>query len=116
MKIRFQADYDLNQIIVKAAARLEASIDFKTAHAAGLHGLDDLEVLARVAADGRVLVSHHQKTMPRHFGDFIQTAVSPGVLIAPQKMPIDKVVDDLLLIWMVNEAEDWVNRIRILPL
>jgi hypothetical protein len=52
MKIRFQADYDLNQIIVKAAARLEARIDFKTAHAAGLHGLDDLEVLARVAADG----------------------------------------------------------------
>jgi hypothetical protein len=54
--------------------------------------------------------------MPRHFGDFIQTAVSSGVLIVSQKMPIDKVVDDLLLIWMVNEAEDWVNRIRILPL
>jgi len=26
------------------------------------------------------------------------------------------VVEDLLLLWMVEEAEDWVNRIRILPL
>ncbi|MCI0524148.1 MAG: DUF5615 family PIN-like protein [Acidobacteria bacterium] len=116
MKVRFQADNDLNQIIVKATVRSEPGIDFKTAHAAGLHGLNDLEVLARAAAEGRVLVSHDQKTMPRHFAEFIQTAVSSGVLIAPQKMSINKVIDDLLLIWMVNEAEEWVNRIRILPL
>jgi len=116
MKVRFLADNDLNQIIVKAAVRLEPSIDFKTAHAAGLHGLNDLEVLAQAAADGRVLVSHDQKTMPGHFAGFIQTAVSSGVLIAPQKMPINNVIDDLLLIWMANEAEEWVNRIRILPL
>ncbi len=116
MKVRFQADNDLNQVIVKATVRNEPSLDFKTAHAAGLHGLDDLEVLARAAAEGRVLVSHDRKTMPRHFAKFIQTATSSGVLIAPQKLPVNNVADDLLLIWMVNEAEEWVNRIRILPL
>jgi hypothetical protein len=31
MKVRFQADADLNQIIVKAALRLKPGIDFKTA-------------------------------------------------------------------------------------
>ena len=31
MKVRFQADADLNQIIVKAALRLEPGIDFKIA-------------------------------------------------------------------------------------
>ena len=49
MKIRFQADNDLNQIIVKAIMRLEPSIDFKTAHDAGLHDIDGREVLARAA-------------------------------------------------------------------
>lgn len=39
MKIRFQADADLNQIIVKATLRREPGIDFQTAHAAGLEGL-----------------------------------------------------------------------------
>ena len=33
MKIRFQADADLNQIIVLATVRREPSIDFQTAEA-----------------------------------------------------------------------------------
>lgn len=45
MKVRFQADADLNQIIVKAILRREPSIDFQTALAASLVGLDDNEVL-----------------------------------------------------------------------
>jgi len=36
MKIRFQADADLNQIILLATVRREPSIDFQTAEAAGL--------------------------------------------------------------------------------
>lgn len=58
MKIRFQADADFNQIIVKATLRLEPSIDFQTAHAAGLVGQDDPDVLKLAAEQGRVLVSH----------------------------------------------------------
>jgi hypothetical protein len=68
MRIRFQADADLNQIIVKATLRLEPSIDFQTAQAAGLAGLDDPDVLKLAAEQGRILVSHDRKTMPAHFG------------------------------------------------
>jgi len=116
MKVRFQADNDFNQNIVKALRRLEPSIDFQTAHAANLRGVPDPEVLAYAAKEGRVLVSHDITTMPRHFGDFVQSADSAGVLIALQEAPIMTVVEDLLLLWMVEGAEDCVNRIRILPL
>jgi hypothetical protein len=116
MKIRFQADSDLNQTIVKALRRLEPSIDFQTAHAANLRGVPDPDVLAYAAKEGRVLVSHDITTIPQHFGAFIQTADSAGVLIALQEAPLMTVVEDLLLLWMVDEAEDWINRIRILPL
>ena len=61
MKVRFQADADLNQIIVTAVLRHEPDIDFQTAHAAGLHGLDDQAVLSKAAAEGRVLVSHDRR-------------------------------------------------------
>ena len=71
MRIRFQADADLNQIIVKATLRLEPSIDFQTAQAAGLAGLDDPGVLKVAAVQGRILVSHDRRTMPTHFGQFI---------------------------------------------
>lgn len=49
MKIRFQADADLNQIILLATIRREPAIDFQTAIAAGLARLKDREVLAMAA-------------------------------------------------------------------
>lgn len=116
MKIRFQADADFNQIIVTATLRREPSIDFQTAHAAKLSGLEDEDVLALTAREGRLLVTHDRKTIPDHFGKFITSQNSPGVLIVPQKLPIATAVDDLILIWSASEAEEWMNRIHALPL
>ncbi len=55
MTVRFQADADLNQIIVKASLWQEPSIDFQTAHEAGLSGLSDPEVLEIAAKEGRII-------------------------------------------------------------
>jgi hypothetical protein len=52
MPIRFQADADLNQIIVSAVARRYPEMDIRTATVAGLAGLKDAEVLALAARDG----------------------------------------------------------------
>lgn len=115
MAIRFQADADLNQIMVSAVLRRIPAVDFKTATAAGLAGLADQEVLARAGRDGRVLVTHDQTTMPRHFGEFVRTQRSPGLLVVPQHLPLRQVVDDLILIWSATEAEEWINRMVFLP-
>jgi hypothetical protein len=45
LSIRFQADNDLKRIIVDATLRREPRIDFQTAQAARLDGLDDRVVL-----------------------------------------------------------------------
>lgn len=78
MAIRYQADADLNQIIVTAMFRRFPEIDFRTATAAGLAGVKDPDVLALAARDGRVLVTHDHTTMPRHFTAFIRATASPG--------------------------------------
>ncbi len=116
MTVRFQADVNLNQIILLAARRREPAVDFQTAEAAGLSSLHDPEVLALAAREGRVLVTHDRKTMPGHFYDFITTATSAGVLIVSQELPVTAAVADLLLIWHVTEAEEWINQMRFLPL
>lgn len=114
--VRFQADWNLNHIIVQAAQRREPTLEFQTAHAAGLLGVRDLEVLARAAREGRLLVTHDFYDMPAHFATFIQEQTSAGVLLVPQRLPVAAVVEDLLLIWEVTEAEDWHNSITSLPL
>ncbi|MBE9064019.1 DUF5615 family PIN-like protein [cf. Phormidesmis sp. LEGE 11477] len=114
--ICFQADADLNQIIVKACRRAEPNMDFQTAAEGGLIGISDSEVLSVAARLERVLVTHDRKTMPMHFADRIVDKSSAGGVVVPQSMAVRAVVGDLVLIWMASEAEEWVNRIRALPL
>lgn len=71
MKVRFQADADLNQTILLAAVRKEPGIDFRDAREAALRGVADPEVLAGAAAAGRV-VTHDSKTMPEEFGGSVR--------------------------------------------
>lgn len=116
MKVRFQADADLSQILLKATLRREPSIDFRTAHAARLVALSDEQVLAIAAAEGRVLVTHDRKTMPKHFAEFVASNPSAGVIVVPQKLAVNAAAEDLILIWGASESEEWINRIQSLPL
>ncbi len=117
MSIRFQADNDLNELIVTATLRREPAIDFQTARAAGLHGLDDKVVLGRAAEEGRILVTHDKRSMPCHFAEFLAEGHnSPGVLaIIPQDVPLARVVETLLLIWLDARPDDWANVITKIP-
>lgn len=99
MKVRFQADADLKHSIVGATLHREPTIDFRSAKSADLAGLDDNEVPALAAQEGRVLVSHDSRTMPSHFAQFISKNTRPGVVIALQRLGIATVVEELLLIW-----------------
>lgn len=114
--IRFQADADLNQNILLAAVRRFPSLDFQSATDAGLAGLSDLEVLEVASGQGRVLVTHDKKTMPRYLAEFIRSKCSAGILVVPQSLSVSRVVEDLLLIASATELDEWVDRIAYLPL
>ena len=116
MKIRFQADEDLDQAIITGVLRREPSVDFQTPQEARLLGADDVTVLHWCAAEGRILVSHDIQTIPWHFADFIATRTSPGVLLIPQKLRVGTAIESLLMIWYSFDAEAWQNRICYLPL
>lgn len=116
MKVRFQADADLNHTILLAAVRKEPGFDFRSAGEAHLRGVPDDQVLARSAEASRILVSHDGKTMPDEFGRFVQAAESPGLILIPQHLPVSKAADELILIWAATDPEEWINRICWLPL
>jgi hypothetical protein len=54
--------------------------------------------------------------MPIHFGRFIETQNSPGVLIVPHNAEVARIIEELILIWVASDAEEYVNSIRTLPL
>jgi predicted nuclease of predicted toxin-antitoxin system len=113
---KFLADANFDLVILAAAKRRESVLDFQTAQEAGLAGMEDPDVLAVAAQEGRVLLTHDVRTMPWHFAAFISEHTSAGVLLIRQSLPRRQVVEDLLLIWVAMEAEEWINRIMSLPL
>ena len=115
MKLRFQADNDLDQRIVTATKRLDPLIDFQTAPALGLHGVDDPEVLALAAREGRVLVSHDRRTLPGHFRTFTPAQESPGVIIVSRRLPVGRAAELLHLLWAASDAGEYTNIIYDLP-
>ena len=68
MKVRFQADADLDRRTVRATRRRERAISFQ---------------LATEARSGVGLSS-----MPQNFAHFTSAVTSPRVIIVPQNMPL----------------------------
>lgn len=116
MKVRFQADADLDARIIRGVKRRRPEVDFQSSVEAALWGLPDPGVLQQSAISGRVPVTHDRRTMPRHFTRFIAAETSPGVIVVPKSVSMGAAVEELLLIWAASDAEEWRNRLAWIPL
>lgn len=116
MKIRFQADADLDGRVLKGIKRAAPEIDIRTAIEAELIGVKDPDVLRVSASAGRILVSQDRSTMPGHFANYVNATSSPGVIILREAIPIATAIEELVLIWAASEAEEWINRLVWIPL
>ncbi len=116
MKIRFLADANFNQKIVTGLLRREPRIDFELPQNVVPEGMKDPELLELGAALGRIVVTHDVRTMPDHFSVFAEGSPSPGLILVPKRMAIGDVIEELLLIWHVSHADEWIDQMRCLPL
>jgi predicted nuclease of predicted toxin-antitoxin system len=116
MRIKFQADADLDGRIVRGLRRVSPEVDIRTAAKAGLATLEDYEVLRLAADANRILISQDRSTMPGHFQRFVSTSQSPGVILLRSRVPIAVAIEELLLIWAASDSEEWINRLAWIPL
>ena len=61
-------------------------------------------------------MTHDRKTMPKHFGEFINSQRSPGLFVISQRIDLLSAIEELILVWAASEAEEHVNSIRAIPL
>ena len=115
MRIRFQADADIDPDLRKGVLRREPSIDFRSAAGTIPDGSLDPDVLRIAAQDGRVLVSGDLRTMRVHFEGFVAASESPGVLLIPSSRSIGAAIEGLLFVWLNWTPEDLCNRVQWLP-
>jgi hypothetical protein len=115
LKIRFQADADIDPDIWRGLCRREPSIDFEGHIGVIPDSTPDPEVLKLAAEAGRVLVSADVKTMLVHFAEFIVHRESPGIVVIPSSRSLSGVIESLLLVWLDWTPDQLRNQVLWLP-
>ena len=76
----------------------------------------DPQLLTWAVEAGRITVKHDHTTMPTHAAELMKQGVNmAGLIIAPRSLSLQRVIEDLELIIICSENDEWVNIIRYLP-
>jgi hypothetical protein len=115
--IRFAADENFNNDIVRGVRQRDPTIDLVRVQDASLSGADDPTVLAWAATEGRVLLTHDVRTMSRYAWDRVAAGERmPGVLEARPDLSVGQAVDEILIVAACSTPDEWADQVRYLPL
>jgi uncharacterized protein DUF5615 len=118
--IRFLADQNFRAAILEGLRRMRSEMDIQSVRDIGLADAPDPVVLAYANEQGRVLLTHDKRTMPRHLDDFLRATPTgkhhPGGLLIPRRMATRLAIEEIPLIWEASEPNEWQDRITFLPL
>jgi len=115
--LRLATDEDFNNRIVRGLLRRQPDLDILRVQDAGLAGRDDEEVLAWAAGEGRILITHDVTTMKQTAYDRIAAGLPmPGVFEISQDVSIGRAIDELLLLVLYSDKDEWQGQVRFLPL
>jgi Domain of unknown function (DUF5615) len=115
--IRFLADENFNNDIVRGVLRRIPSVDIVRVQQAGLSGAEDDAVLDWALNESRIVLTHDKATLVGiAYARMTAGKLVPGVLVAAQSAPVPVMIDDLVLILECSSAEEWRQQVRYLPL
>jgi hypothetical protein len=115
--LRFATDEDFNNRIVRGLLRRQPDLDILRVRDAGLAGKNDEDVLAWAASEGRILITHDVTTMKQAAYDRIAAGLPmPGVFELSQDVPIGRALDEILLLVLCSDQDEWQGQVRFLPL
>ena len=115
--IRFLADEDFNNHVVKGLRRRTPRTEIVRVQDVGLGGAKDWAVLAWAAANERMVVTHDISTMPDFADQRIEAGQHmPGVIVASRGLSTASVIEDLSLLSECSIEGEWEGRVIYLPL
>lgn len=115
--IRFAADENFNNNVIRGVLRRNPAIDILRVQDAGLIGAGDPEVLEWAAGEGRVLLSHDVQTLTHFAYERVRAGLSmSGVFEVSNRLPVGVAIDEVLLLAEASPEGEWEGQVRYLPL
>jgi len=115
--LRFAADENFNNDIVRGVLRRNPNIDIVRVQDADLAENADPAVLEWAAKENRVLLTHDVSTMTRYAYERVANNLPmPGVFEVTRKVPIGVAIEEILILAECSLEKEWDDQVRYLPL
>jgi Domain of unknown function (DUF5615) len=115
--IRFLADENLNNQIVRGVLRRNPNVDIVRVQDIGLSEADDPTVLEWAAQNGCVVLTHDVATMTDFAYDRMQMGLPmPGLFEISRRIPVGLAIEEILLLNECSLEGEWEGQVRFLPL
>jgi len=118
-KVRCLLDENVNRAIKRQLRRLEPNIEVIAVGETGAPpaGSSDPEILEWIEKNGYILVTENRSTMPVHLKEhWAKGGHVLGVFFLRPFVSLSAVIEDLYLIWLVADSEEFVDQTFYLPL
>jgi len=119
MKPRFLLDEHVSKAIQRQLRRIEKEIEVLSIGDRGAPpvGTSDPEILIWMEETGYILITENRSTIPTHISDHFSSGRSfPGVFWIRPVTGIGRIVEELHMIWLASEAEEYKNIATYIPL
>ena len=114
--VRLAADENFRRPIVEGLLRRRPDLDLVFVQTGGPAGEADPIVLEWAGREGRVLLTHDRKTMPRYaYERMAGGQPMSGVIAVSSRYPIGRAVEDILLLLECTFDEEWTDRVFFVP-
>ncbi|MBX3278840.1 MAG: DUF5615 family PIN-like protein [Acidobacteria bacterium] len=110
--LRLFIDQDFDQDILRGLMRRVAEVEAVTAYQVDLSNATDQELLIWAAKERRIVLTHDRRTMPQHVADLLNAGQAiAGVIVVPRQLRIRQAIDELELIVLCSEENEWANNV-----
>jgi hypothetical protein len=114
--VRLLTDENFNGSILRGLVRRLPNLDVMRVQDVGLKHADDPTILEWAARESRILLTHDVATIIRYAYDRIAEGLPmPGVIEVIAMAPIGQVIDDLELLILCSQPDEYENQVLYIP-
>jgi predicted nuclease of predicted toxin-antitoxin system len=115
--IRLLIDQNFNEHIIVGLVRRGTTLDLVHVRDVGLSAAPDAAILEWAANQGRVLLTHDRRTIPRFaYARVVAGQPMPGVFLVSDDMAIGQAIDEILLAVHCLDPEECKDLVKYFPL
>lgn len=115
--LKLAADENFNGEIYRRLKTQLPDLDIVRIQDTPLVGMVDEIMLEWVAQEGRLLLTHDEKSItPMFYERLNEGKVVPGIFMVRQQARADLVAEDVIMIVQITPYSEWADRITKLPL